>query len=151
MTDTEENVLSREEIEAKIRQIFAENPFMSKHYTLEEVHCGDATISLKTTLEEHGTYGDKVHGAVIAGLVSAVGYPASASVGAKVVTMHMAMSFIKSVAAGKTIYAHAVVSHRGRSTVALLVDIKDEDGVLLLEANTTMFVTEDIPGIPRKW
>ena len=63
-----------EQIRQHIRDIYKPNHFMMDyfHINIEEIHCGSATVSLKTDPEKHNNQRGVIHGGVFAALADSV-------------------------------------------------------------------------------
>ena len=88
-----------EQIRQHIRDIYKPNHFMMDyfHINIEEIHCGSATVSLKTDPEKHNNQRGVIHGGVFAALADSVTGVTSATVGAVVATVTLTMNFIRTV------------------------------------------------------
>ena len=120
-----------EQIRQHIRDIYKPNHFMMDyfHINIEEIHCGSATVSLA----------DSVTGVT------------SATVGAVVATVTLTMNFIRTVTPGETIRVTSKVTHRGRSTIAITAEMRDEEGRLMSNILANMMVIREFPEIPHHW
>jgi acyl-CoA thioesterase len=74
---------------------------------------------------------------------------ACASLGKRVVTLDLNISFMRRVREGDTIKAFAKIIHKGKTTMVVSGSILDETGKLLAEARGTFFVTGDYT--PEDW
>lgn len=144
---------NREDIEKRIRRIYEPNHFMRDyfHIHIDEIGCGTATVSLKTSRARHTNHRGVIHGGVLAALADSVTGVTSATVGAVVVTVSMTMNFIRNTAAGNTISVTGHIIHNGHATIVIAATMTDEDGKRMAEILATMMVVDRIPGIPRTW
>jgi uncharacterized protein (TIGR00369 family) len=142
-----------EQIRQHIRDIYKPNHFMMDyfHINIEEIHCGSATVSLKTDPEKHNNQRGVIHGGVFAALADSVTGVTSATVGAVVATVTLTMNFIRTVTPGETIRVTSKVTHRGRSTIAITAEMRDEEGRLMSNILANMMVIREFPEIPHHW
>ena len=75
---------------------------------------------------------------------------ASASVGARVVTINYTINFIKNLHAGDVATAVGTVIHRGHKTIIINVETFNKEGTLLTEMTGTMYVIGQFENIPEK-
>ena len=63
-----------EEIRAHILDIYSKNHFMSDyfHIKITDIHCGSATVSLKTDPLKHNNHRGRLHGGVLVALADSV-------------------------------------------------------------------------------
>lgn len=121
------------------------------HINIEEIHFGSATVSLKTDPEKHNNQRGVIHGGVFAALADSVTGVTSATVGAVVATVTLTMNFIRTVTPGETIRVTSKVTHRGRSTIAITAEMRDEEGRLMSNILANMMVIGEFPEIPHHW
>ncbi|MDY6084264.1 MAG: PaaI family thioesterase [Dialister sp.] len=144
---------TKENIEKRIRRIYEPNHFMADyfHIHIDEIGCGRATVSLKTSRAKHTNHRGVIHGGVLAALADSVTGVTSATVGAVVVTVSMTMNFIRNTAAGNKISVTSQIIHNGHTTIVISATMTDEEGKRMAEILATMMVVDRIPDIPRKW
>lgn len=63
-----------EEIRAHILDIYSKNHFMSDYFHIQitDIHCGSATVSLKTDPLKHNNHRGRLHGGVLVALADSV-------------------------------------------------------------------------------
>lgn len=145
--------LSAAEIPDHIRSIYKKNPFMSDffHISLDEIHCGGATVSMTTDPAKHANHRGIIHGGVMAALADSVLGVTGASIGAVVVTVSMTVDYIRNTSLGGRIRVESRVRHAGRTTIVIDMSMFDEKDRLLMDAMATMMVVDRFPEIPAKW
>lgn len=85
-----------------------------------------------------------IHGGALAGLVDVVGAIATLSLGKRVVTTDLSISFLKMGTLETTIRAEAYVFHRGRSIMRTSVQLFNERDQLMVQAQLSFFVLGDL-------
>lgn len=108
-----------------------------------EISPGHAKIEIEITEGALNLYG-KLHGGFIFSLCDMVSGMATYAYEVKNVTLQGNINFIKGVEGG-TIHAEANTLHKGGTTVVNRVEVTTAEGVLLAEAQFTMFLFEPIP------
>lgn len=136
-----------------IRSIYKKNPFMADFFQvhIDEVRCGEAVVSIRTDPARHANHRGIIHGGVMAALADSVLGVTGASMGCVVVTVSMTIDYIKNTRPGETIRVESRVLHCGRSTMAIVAELHDEEDTLLGNMMATMMVVDHFPEIPRKW
>jgi acyl-CoA thioesterase len=104
---------------------------------------GEVTITWNPKDVHINRYG-AIHGGALAGLVDVVGAIATLSLGKRVVTTDMNLSFLKMGKLETTITAKAHVFHRGRSIMRTSVEFFNENHQLLVKAQLSFFVLGDL-------
>lgn len=104
---------------------------------------GKATITWQAKDVFMNRYG-AIHGGALAGLVDVVGAIATLSLGKRVVTTDMTLSFLKMGTKDTMIRAEAHVFHRGRSLMRTLVQFFNERDQLMVQAQLSFFVLGDL-------
>ena len=140
-------------VEARIREIWAKNHFMKDyfHIDIDEIHCGGATVSMRTETGKHANHRGIIHGGVLAALADSVLGVTGASVGAVVVTVSMTVDYIRNTKIGRRIRAMSRIRHAGRTTIVIDMSLYDEEDRLLMDAMATMMVVDHFSEIPKKW
>lgn len=153
MEDKIEHLTDPQEIRNRVREIYKHNPFMEKyfHIHIDEIHCGSATVSLKTDPAIHTNHTGRIHGGVLAALADAVTGVTCAAVGASVVTVALTMNFIHTAAPGETIRVVSHIAHNGHTTIIIEADMIDCKGNLMAKILATMMILHRFPEIPRHW
>lgn len=151
--NTVQQLKTAQEIRQHILDIYSKNPFMSDyfHISIDDIHCGSVTVSLKTDPKKHNNHRGRLHGGVLVALADSVTGVTSASVGASVVTVAMTMNFIRTAKPGETIRVTSHITHNGRSTIVIAADMFDEEDHLMANILATMMVVDHFPEIPREW
>lgn len=141
------------EIPDHIRDIYTKNPFMADFFEvhIDEVHCGGATVSMRTVPEKHTNHRGIIHGGVMAALADSVLGVTGASMGCVVVTVSMTVDYIKNTTPGETMRVQSRVLHCGRSTMAIIAELRDEEDKLLGNMMASMMIVDHFPEIPREW
>lgn len=142
-----------EAIQARIREIYAQNPFMTKLLPIhiEDIQCGKARISLETKQELHTNHRGVLHGGLFLALIDSVTGVTGASLGAKVVTASLSTSFIRNARPGSRLTVTSDTVHKGRSTFVMEVKLWDEEGRVIAESLATMWVVDHFEELPREW
>jgi acyl-CoA thioesterase len=104
---------------------------------------GLATIQWHAKSIYMNRYG-AIHGGALAGLVDVVGAIATLSLGKRVVTTDLSVSFLKMGTIDTTIRAEAHVFHRGRSILRTSVQFFNEHDQLMVQAQLSFFVLGDL-------
>ncbi len=148
-----EQLKTAEEIRQHIWDIYSKNHFMHDYFHIDitEIHCGSATVTLKTDPLKHNNHRGRLHGGVLVALADSVTGVTSATVGASVVTVAMTMNFIRTAKPGDTIRVTSHITHNGRTTIVIAADMYDEEDHLMANILATMMVVDHFPEIPRKW
>lgn len=129
------------ELEQATRERTRDNAFMHyNHIEVESVEQDRAVFKLTIRPESLNTYG-MIHGGAIYTLADNATGAAAHTDGRNYVTQTSAMHFLRNQTEG-TVYATAVVRHRGHSTCLTSVDITDDKGKLLATAEFTFFCVD---------
>lgn len=141
------------EIAEHIRDIYKPNHFMSDyfHIHIDEIRCGEVTVSLDTVPEKHTNHRGVLHGGTLVALADAVTGVTSASVGEVVVTASLTMNFIRNARPGSKLRVKGHINHHGRSTIVIEAVMLDEKDRLMANILATMMIVDHFPEIPRKW
>jgi uncharacterized protein (TIGR00369 family) len=115
--------------------------FISPH--IVRLEPGLATIQWDAKSIFMNRYG-AIHGGALAGLVDVVGAIATLSLGKRVVTTDLSVSFLKMGTLETTIRAEAHVFHRGRSIMRTSVQFFNEHDQLMVQAQLSFFVLGDL-------
>jgi len=116
--------------------------FFAKYLGMEivEIGKGDCVVSMLVT-EKHTNIRKVVHGGALVSLADMAMGLACASLGRRVVTLDLNISFMRRAKEGDTVKAFTRVLHKGKTTTVVSGSILDEAGKLLAEARGTFFVT----------
>ncbi len=104
---------------------------------------GSVEINWKPNDVSMNRYG-AIHGGALAGLVDVVGAIATLSLGKRVVTTDMSISFLKMGTADTLITAKGFVFHRGRSIMRTTVEFFNQNNQSLVKAQLSFFVLGDL-------
>lgn len=119
----------------------AHNAFMHhNHIEMVSVEPDHAKFKLNIRPESKNPYG-MVHGGAIYTMADNATGTAAFTDGRYYVTQTSSLHFLRNVAEG-TVYAEAVVRHRGHSTCLATVDITSEGGRLLATGEFTFFCVD---------
>jgi putative thioesterase domain protein len=148
-----EQLSTPEEIRARIREIYRGNPFMSDYFgiSIDEIHCGGATVSLLTVPEKHTNHRGVIHGGVMAALADSVTGVTGASMGRMVVTVSLTLDYIRNCRPGSRIRVTSHVLHCGRTTMCIGAEMYDEEDRLMANLLASMMVVGSFPEIPEQW
>lgn len=144
---------SPEEIVARIREIYGPNHFMMDYFriSIDEIHCGSVTVSLRTDPAKHCNHRGVIHGGVMAALADSVTGVTGASMGCMVVTVSMTLDYIRNITPGKKMSVTSHVKHCGHTTMSIAAELRDEDGRLMSNILASMMIIGHFPEIPRSW
>lgn len=144
--------MTKEKCLAIIREIFSHNKFVVLcDIVIDDVTCGTATLHMPIDGDKHVNPAGFVHGGAFSTLANTAIGVACCTVGAQTVTQNIFMTFISNVKAGSTATCVAKVTHRGHSTITLTAETYNEDGKLMCQTLSTMFVKGPMEEIPEKW
>ncbi len=141
------------DVAARVREIYSTNRFMMDfmYINIDEIKCGNCTVSLKIDPERHANHRRVVHGGVLTALADAVLGVTGASVGEVVVTASFSMNFIRNIRMGETARMVSHVKHHGRTTMVIEGEMYDEENRLMATMLATMMNVDKFEGIPAKW
>jgi 1,4-dihydroxy-2-naphthoyl-CoA hydrolase len=116
--------------------------YFAKYLGMEivEISKGDCIVSMLVTAK-HTNIRQVVHGGALVSLADMAMGLACASLGRRVVTLDLNISFMRRAREGDTVRAFTKVLHKGKTTTVVSGSILDETGKLLAEARGTFFVT----------
>lgn len=136
-----------------IRNIYTENAFMHDFFkiSIDEIHCGSATVSIKIEGDKHLNHRHVVHGGVMTALADSVLGVTGASVGKQVVTLSFNMNFIRNIEQNDTMRVISSIKHNGRKTMVIEAKLFDSQDRLMATVLTTMFIVGTFEEIPEKW
>lgn len=142
----------KEEYTQTIKKVYSINSFVKLcGIELVDVECGKVTLQMPIDSAKHTNLYEVAHGGSLAALADTALGIASASVGARVVTINYTINFIKNLHAGDIATAVAKVIHRGHKTIIIKVETRNNAGTLLTEMTGTMYVIGQFENIPEKW
>ena len=135
-----------------VRDVYSVNQFVAlSDIKIDSVTCGEATLSMVIDPAKHTNLYGIVHGGALEALADTAVGVASATVGARVMTLSINMNFIKNIHPGEKATAIAKVRHHGHTTIVVDVDTYDEQHELMGRTTATMFVRGEFENIPAKW
>lgn len=137
---TEEHLSWLREYYKEIRQ----TPILENFLGLQIVELaeGKSIISTKTADVHSNMYGT-VHGGTLASISDISMGTACITLGKRVVTIDMNISYIKSAPPGNTLTAIGEVISNGKTIMRAVGEIYDEQGQLLVRSQASYFVTGD--------
>lgn len=118
--------------------------YFAKYLGMEivEIGRGRGAVSMLVTAK-HINIREVVHGGALVSLADMAMGLACASLGKRVVTLDLNISFMRRVREGDVVKALARVIHKGKTTMVVSVSILDKAENLLAKARGTFFVTGD--------
>lgn len=138
----------KEEILTKLKQYYTEE---GKDQTFDHwirpnithLEPGLVEVVWKPNEVSMNRYG-AIHGGALAGLVDVVGAIATLSLGKRVVTTDMNISFLKTGTIDTILTAKGIVFHRGRSLMRTTVEFFNPNNQCLVKAQLSFFVLGDL-------
>ncbi len=128
----------------KIREMWKSCAFMNVlKIEIMEIHNGGATLRMPIDLNLHTNHWLGVHGGAIASLADSINGVTCASIGKIVQTLNMNINFISNVQGGVLI-AKSEILHAGQSTINVRANVYDEQGNMICDISTIMFVAGDL-------
>ncbi|MGE5630550.1 MAG: PaaI family thioesterase [Caulobacteraceae bacterium] len=109
---------------------------------IDELAEGECSFSTKTT-EKHSNFYGTVHGGTLASISDIAMGTACLTLGKRVVTIDMNISYIKSAPKGSKLTAVGEVISSGKTIMRAAGEIFDEQGQLLVKSQASYFVTGD--------
>lgn len=103
---------------------------------------GKSTFCTKTAEKHSNMYGT-VHGGTLASISDIAMGTSCITLGKRVVTIDMNISYIKGAPAGSTLTAIGEVISNGKTIMRVVGEIYDEQGQLLVRSQASYFVTGD--------
>lgn len=138
--------------EEMIRNMFNSNALMNvMKIQIKEVHCGGATLVMPIDLDIHTNHWLGVHGGALATLADSTSGVTAASVGKVVQTLTMNIEYVGNIKSLAPLVSTGKIIHKGKSTINVQTEIRDEQGNLFCVCSTIMFVFEDLKGVPEEW
>jgi len=133
------------EVEGWLRELLLgihDRNYFAKYLGMEivDIGRGSGTVSMLVTAR-HINIREVVHGGALVSLADMAMGLACASLGKRVVTLDLNISFVRRVKEGDVIKALTRVIHKGKTTMVVSGSILDKTGNLLAEARGTFFVT----------
>ena len=106
---------------------------------IEKVERGHALASLKVSAEKHLNKYGYTHGGALFAVADHAGSVCGNSLGRKAVVIQSNMSFFNNPSIGSTVLAEARVTHEGKRTGGLEIDLTTEDGVYLAHFTAVIY------------
>lgn len=143
---------AKEEYTQIIKDVYSINSFVKLcGMELVDVECGKVTLAMPIDAAKHTNLYEVAHGGSLAALADTALGMASASVGARVVTINYTINFIKNLHAGDVATAVGTVIQRGHKIIIIKVETFNNEGTLLTEMLGTMYVIGKFESMPEKW
>ena len=141
----------KERIRQLITVYYSHNIFMQYcGIKIEHLDCGLAKVGVTIDPVRHGNLNGAAHGGLLATLADNSTGIAAATVGKRVVTVSMDLSFISSLPVGN--YAVACGRIAGRSGRQMFIDVDLTcDSRLILKAHASMLEFGVFEGVPEVW
>lgn len=141
---------AKEEYTQIIKDVYSINSFVKLcGMELVDVECGKVTLAMPIDAAKHTNLYEVAHGGSLAALADTALGMASASVGARVVTINYTINFIKNLHAGDVATAVGTVIQRGHKIIIIKVETFNNEGTLLTEMLGTMYVIGKFETIPE--
>lgn len=139
--------------EALIRKMWSTNAFMNVlKIQIQEVHCGGCSLVMPIDFDIHTNHWLGVHGGALAALADCVNGITCASVGKMATTLNMNITYLAGVKGFGSLRCTSSIVHRGQSTINIAAQITEEDGSLIAQASTIMFIMGPVAEkLPEKW
>lgn len=135
-----------------IKEIFSRNRFVELcDIVIDDITCGSATLHMPIDGEKHVNPQGYVHGGAFSTLANTAIGVACCAVGAQTVTQTITTNFISNITSGHTAICTATVTHRGKRTITLTAEVRNDEGTLMCQTLCIMFVTGAMENIPEKW
>lgn len=125
----------------KLTNVYAHNPFVNLlDMKIVDLRDGMAEVTMPVVFDKHTNLYSVAHGGAVASLADTAMGVACATTGNRVVTIDMNINYIKSAERETIIRATATVLHKGRTTMVVETDLKDNDNALIAKARGTFYV-----------
>lgn len=119
-------------------------PILENFLELQVVELAEGkSVFCTKTIDKHGNIYGTVHGGTLASISDIVMGTSCLTLGKKVVTIDMNISYIKSAPTGSTITATGEVVSNGKTIMRTTGEIFDEQNQLLVRSQASYFVTGD--------
>ena len=113
---------AKEEYTQIIKDVYSINSFVKLcDMELVDVECGKVTLAMPIDAAKHTNLYEVAHGGSLAALADTALGMASASVGARVVTINYTINFIKNLHAGDVATAVGTVIQRGHKIIIIIL------------------------------
>jgi len=130
-----------------VRNYFKEiyqTPILENFLELQVVDIAEGKINYRTKIiDKHCNIYGVVHGGTLASIADVVMGVSCVTLGKRVVTLDMSISYIKNVPIGSTITAVGEVISNGKTIMRAVGEIFNEQQELLVRAHASYFVTGD--------
>lgn len=141
----------KEFVNRRIREIYSCNPFMKLcGIEIEELKCGEAVLGLKIEADRHFNLNKSAHGGIIASLADTSLGVVGATIGKRVVTASLQVSYIRGIGAGERARAFSRVVSYDDKFMVIKVEVFNNEK-LLAEVAATMVIISEFADIPSAW
>ena len=124
----------------KLKKFYENNHFVEAcNMGFDRAEDGEAILHIDV-LTQHTNLYHFAHGGVLATLVDTAMGVAAASLGSRIVTMNLNLSFIHSVSVGERAIARAKIVHAGHSTMVANCEVRNENQELIATGTGTLFI-----------
>jgi len=126
-----------------LKEIY-QTPILENFLELQVVDIAEGKVNYRTKIiDKHCNIYGVVHGGTLASIADVVMGVSCVTLGNRVVTLDMSISYIKSVPTGSTITAVGEVISNGKTIMRAVSEIFNEQQELLVRAHASYFVTGD--------
>ena len=144
--------MNSEKITQITRDIYKSNSFVKLcGMSIDKVDFGRCELSMRVDPEKHTNLWGSVHGGALYSLADTCCGVCGVSVGARVVTVNMNMSFIRNIRAGETAVCKGHVTHLGRTTMVVATEMFNEQHKLMCQGTAVMLLKARYDFIPEHW
>lgn len=141
----------KEFVNRRIREIYSCNPFMKLcGIEIEELKCGEAVLGLTIEADRHFNLNKSAHGGIIASLADTSLGVVGATIGKRVVTASLQVSYIRGIGAGERARAFSRVVSYDDKFMVIKVEVFNNEK-LLAEVAATMVIISEFADIPSVW
>lgn len=141
----------KEFVNRRIREIYSCNPFMKLcGIEIEELKCGEAVLGLTIEADRHFNLNKSAHGGIIASLADTSLGVVGATIGKRVVTASLQVSYIRGIGAGERARAFSRVVSYDEKFMVIKVEVFNNEK-LLAEVAATMVIISEFADIPSVW
>lgn len=141
----------KEFVNKRIREIYSCNPFMKLcGIEIEELKCGEAVLGLTIEADRHFNLNKSAHGGIIASLADTSLGVVGATIGKRVVTASLQVSYIRGIGAGERARAFSRIVSCDDKFMVIKVEVFNNEK-LLAEVAATMVIISEFADIPSAW
>lgn len=135
-----------------IRNMWSSNAFMNVlKINIKEIQCGSVILEMPIDFEIHTNHWLGVHGGALAALADSLTGITCASVGKIAQTLNMNINYMSNIRGTGKLTAKSTITHKGKSTINISAEIRDDNNNLICTVNNIMFVMGDVAEITEKW